>query len=465
MSLRTQRSRFHLVGAEDGIFGHKWPNFSSSALRMTFAALLIASAPALHAETISLSIDQAIAMARETAPQLRRLESLREAARAGVDGAEAARMPRVDLTAAYSHNSDVPELSTFIPEQGIVTIFPNLPDKAQSAATVQLPLYTGGRISSTIDAATSRLDAAGSDVLAADRDLVLETRSTFWGLVTAKERERVVAASLASYDQHLVDARNRLELGFTARNELLAVEAERKRAELQVIAARNTVELVEANLRRLTGLTSGTRIEPRVEDSGSGHERDDIEALVELAFAERPELAALRARASAADEAADATGAGRRPQVGLSASYEYSNPNPKILPLEGEWNDTWSVGVGVSWNVFDGGQRSAAEAEARANANAIREQLRDVEERIRLEVTQSVLELANARAATSVARAGLEAATENERVTRDRYREGVSPSSELLDAEAITLRAGLDVAEAESAVRIAIARVERAVGR
>lgn len=434
------------------------------ALLVLLLAMFVAPSN-LHAETMPLSIDQAIAMTRENAPQLRRLESLREAARAGVDGAASARMPRVDLSANYSRNSDVPELSTFIPDQGIVTIFPNLPDKVQSSATLQLPLYTGGRITSTIDAATGRLDAAGSDILAADHDLVFETKESFWTLVTAMEQERVVTASLASYDQHLVDARNRLELGFTARNELLAVEAERKRAELRVIAARTAVELAEANLRRLTGISSSARIEPVVTDGGGDYSRDDLDALVERALEARPELLALRARVGAADSATEATGAERRPQVGLAASYEYSNPNQKILPLEDEWNDTWSVGVGVSWNVFDGGRRNAAEAEARANAHALREQLRDVESRIRLEVTQSVLELVNARAAEAVARAGLESAAENERVTRDRYREGVSPSSELLDAEALALAAGLDVTEAASAVRVALARIEKAVGR
>jgi outer membrane protein len=435
------------------------------ALLCVGAFVLLALAPSLHAETVALTLDQAIALARESAPQLRRLESLREAARAGVDGAASARLPRIDLSANYSHNSDVPELATFIPDQGVVTIFPNLPDKVQTAATLQLPLYTGGRISSTIDAAASRLDAAGSDVLAADHDLVLETKAAFWSLVSAKERERVVRAALASYDQHLVDARNRLELGFAARNELLAVETERARAELQVLAARNAAELAEANVRRLTGIERDRGIEPVAQAGGDQYSRDDLEALVERALADRPELSALRARVSAADSATSATSAERMPQVGLAASYEYSNPNQKILPLEDAWNDTWSVGVGVSWNVFDGGRKNAAEAEARANAHALREQLRDVEAWVRLEVTQSLLELSNAKAAESVARAGLEAALENERVTRDRYREGVSPSSELLDAESMALRAGLDVTEAVSGVRIALARVEKAVGR
>ncbi len=50
-------------------------------------------------------------------------------------------------------------------------------------------------------------------------------------------------------------------------------------------------------------------------------------------------------------------------------------------------------------------------------------------------------------------------------MARDRYREGVIPSSELLDAETALLRAGLDQTSAATQVRIALASLDRAVGR
>jgi outer membrane protein TolC len=64
-----------------------------------------------------------------------------------------------------------------------------------------------------------------------------------------------------------------------------------------------------------------------------------------------------------------------------------------------------------------------------------------------------------------VAGANLDSAHENVRVAHDRYHEGVIPSSELLDAETALLRAGLDRANALAQVRVALANLERAVGR
>jgi outer membrane protein TolC len=49
-------------------------------------------------------------------------------------------------------------------------------------------------------------------------------------------------------------------------------------------------------------------------------------------------------------------------------------------------------------------------------------------------------------------------------VTRDRYREGLVPSSELLDAEVALLRADLDRTSAEVRLRLAEVLLDRAVG-
>ncbi len=121
--------------------------------------------------------------------------------------------------------------------------------------------------------------------------------------------------------------------------------------------------------------------------------------------------------------------------------------------------------MSVSVTAFDGGRTSAAAAQARAQAEALRHQLEDLGRRIRLDVESRVLDLGANRATVELAERNLEAAGENVRVAHDRYREGLIPSSELLDAEAAELRAGLDRTAAASALQVAVANLSRAVGR
>jgi len=411
-----------------------------------------------------MTLTEVVELARGVSPRVAQLKSLEVAAREGERIASSGRMPQIDLSASYSRNSDVPEFATGIGPTRTV-IFPNIPDNYRARAAASLPLYTGGRVTSQIDAAQSYVTAAGEDIVAGDKAAALGAAREYWGPATAMETDRVLTASLAAFDQHLTDAKNRVDLGFAAKNELLAVQTERDRAELQRLRARNSAETANANLLRILNLAAGTKIVPADPFESSAVAPADVEPLVTEALETRAELKALRARVAAADSSASTARASRPPPGAPAASYDYPGPNPKVPPRTDAWEDTWSVGVGVSWTLFDGGRSSGSEAKARAEAEALRRYVEDIEARIRLEVTQRALDLETSIASVTVSKRGLESAEENERVSRDRYREGVTSSSDLLDAETQTLRAGLDLALAQGQLRVSEAQLARALGR
>jgi len=420
---------------------------------------------------VRLGVDDAVSRALLVSPRLARLGALEVAAEAQLRGAAADRWPQVDVGAGYQRRSEVPELAIFAPTNNPaqpverIVVFPNIQDNYRVRAGLALPLYTGGRLSSQIEAADKGRAAAQQDLKAARADLVLETKSAYWGLVTARAGERVLREAIKAFEAHLTDARNREKFGMAARNEVLAVQVERDRTELDRLRATVAADVAEANLRRLLDLPPATRVEAAEALEAPPVGTVDIEALVTEAAAARADRAALLARASAADALVGVERGGRLPQVAVTAGYLYANPNRDIVPPTTNWKSTWDVGASLSFTVFDGGKRSAGEARARAQADAAREQLRELDRAIRLEITQRALELRTAEERVAVADRGLEAARENVRVAQDRYREGVIPSSELLDAETALERADLDHTEALASLRLAAAGRDRAVGR
>jgi outer membrane protein len=440
---------------------------------MTVLLLTLASSDARAQETgppaLRLTLAEALERARSTAPSLEQARALERGARAEIDVVRASRRPQVELTAGYTRQSDVPELVLALPGAPPRTIFPNIPDNLRSRIGGAVPLYTGGRMAALTRAAEHEANASGGDVHAADADLRLETTSAYWGLVTARESERVLAESLVAYEAHLTDARHRQEAGLSARNEVLAVQVERDRAELARLRAGNAADLAEANLRRLVGAPPATRLElaeplaepeDTVADSEAG-----LEALVQEAWTRRPERAALQARIAAGEARVQVENAARRPQVSMTGGIDYANPNRRILPPSADWNDSWDLSLNVSWSVFDGGRRAAAVKRARARTDALRQQAEDVDRRIRLQVTQRHLDLQAARRALEVAVRNVAAARENSRVASERHQAGVIASSERLDAEVLLLRASLDQTEALADQRVARAALLRAIGR
>ncbi len=79
-------------------------------------------------------------------------------------------------------------------------------------------------------------------------------------------------------------------------------------------------------------------------------------------------------------------------------------------------------------------------------------------------MTARLTDLETALSAVPVAERALASASENERVSADRYREGVAPSSERLDAEVALMRAGLDRTRAVAAAHLARATFDRMLG-
>ena len=430
----------------------------------------VAVAPAAPA-VVRLSVDEAVSRAVAASPRLARLSAQEAAAEAQRQGAHAERWPQIDLTAGYQYRSDVPELAIFAPTNDPtkpverIVVFPNINDNWRLRAGAALPLYTGGRVGGQIRAAEEGRVAAQEDLRAGRSDLVLETKNAYWSLVTAHESVRVLSESMKAYDAHLKDAENRERFGMAARNEVLAVQVERDRVELDRLQAAAAADVAEANLQRLLDLPATSRVEPAESLAAAAPAAADLEALVTEAQAGRAERKALAARVNAAGAIAGAERGARLPQVAVTGGYTYANPNRDIVPPTAEWKDTWDVGVGVIWSVLDGGRRSASEARARAQADAVAAQLRELDRAIRLEVTQRALELRTAQARLAVAERSVESAAESRRVAGDRYREGVIPSSELLDAEVAHERASLARTEALAALRLAAASLDRAVGR
>jgi outer membrane protein TolC len=432
----------------------------------TMVAAVFACEPSRARDVFRATLHEAVERARTQSPALASLRAYEEAAEARLDEAHAARRPIVDLAAGYTRNSDVPEFAVSSgPGAPPQVIFPNLPDSYQSRLGISIPIYTGGRVQESILAAERTRVAASFDRERGDADVVLETTTAYWTLLAARENERVLREAVRSYDAHLADTKIRAEVGLAAANDLLAVQVQRDRAEFARLHADHAAQLVEADLARLLGLDPGTGIEPVEPLYAAAPSREDLEALVAQALESRPDRSALEARIAAADARVRVERSGLRPQIAATAGYDYANPNRKIVPPSDAWDATWDVGVRVSFLLFDGGRIRSSAAAADAESRAWRHRLEETDRRIRLEVTRAILALDTARASAEVAARNLDAARENVRVSTDRYREGLIPSSELLDAETGLLFAGLERTNAGVRARTAAADLDRAVGR
>jgi outer membrane protein len=413
-----------------------------------------------------LTLDEALARADRNAHRVRELQARIDAAAAAEAARGAADRPIVALQGGYTRTNHVDEYALALPGQPLRVLYPDVPDNYRARLDLQWPIYTAGRVAALERAAGAERVAATFDLAAARADLRLETTRAFWALVTAGETETVLARALETIDAHVRDLRARLDQGLIPPNDLSSAEAQRSRQRLLAIEARNLRQVAEADLRRLIGDDTRTRIEPAPPiEPPAPAPAADVPGLVAQAHERRPERRALAGRADAAKERETAAAAAARPQIAVGAGYDYARPNPRIFPRLEAWRDSWDVSVNVSWSLWDGGRRRAEQAEAAAVTRAMQARASEFDRQLAFEVEQRQLELSSTDAAIEAADEGVRAAVDARRVIGDRYAAGVATNTEVLDADTALLQAQLDRTRAIANARLAVARLERALGR
>jgi outer membrane protein len=436
-------------------------------LKLALAGWLAMAVPGVAQEqlVLTLTLAEARARAQDASHRLAEVRARAAAAGAIVDARQAAERPIVAAQAGYTRTNHVLEFVVPTPTGAPRVLYPDVPDNYRTRLDVQWPIYTGGRSDALIRAAQAEVSAVNAEADVARADLRLEVSRAFWSVVTARAAVAVLEQALARAEGNVGDARARLTSGLVPPNEVASAEAQTARQRMLLVEARNLRDVALADLGRLVGVNPGQHVEPRATLDEAAAPVPERDRLVAEARMQRGERAAMEQRvlvAQAGRLAADAT---RRPQVAVGGGVDYARPNPRIFPRAKQWDDSWDAGISVSLSLWDGGRAAAEKAQATQQGEAARQRLLDFDAVLDVELRQRSLEIASGEAAVAAADEAIRAATEARRVVGERYRAGVIAQSEVLDAELALVQVQLDRTRALANVRLAEARLDRALGR
>jgi outer membrane protein TolC len=235
-----------------------------------------------------------------------------------------------------------------------------------------------------------------------------------------------------------------------------------------LLDAQNQRDGARAVLARLVGARVDADFEP---EAALGEGALPVPATAQIidvaahARGARADRQALLFRVQGADARIDAARSGNRPSISIAAGYDYARPNPAIFPRQDVWNTSWDAGINVSWTLWNGGRTGAEVAEAKQQAAATRERLAEFDSQIALEIRQRQLDLTTAEAQVRTAGEAVATALEARRVVQERVSAGVATTTDLLDAQQDQLEAELQRTRALASVKLAEARLARALGQ
>ncbi len=330
------------------------------------SATCLLTAGLLHAgASWALTLDEAVTRALARHPDALTAEVQLENARLSLQDAEAQRwnastdvnaLQRRAQTATTTGQSASREQSTL-----------------QGNVSLNVPLFTGFRITRSIEAARAELQAFEASRRQTRLDVSLQTARSFWGVVRAEGALAIQREALSGAEQLLDLTRVAVRTGRRSTSELDQADAAVLSSQTEVLAREADLQESRVRLSVLVGL------DPAALDL-EGTETPVLlpAASPDLHPGDRPSLQTLEARRVAAEARAGVAEAGRWPQLAVGSTLQLgNNPFDPALGARStlsDWSGVWDARLTLSYDAFDWTGRIGRDI-ARARQDAQRQDL------------------------------------------------------------------------------------------
>lgn len=473
-------------------------SLAAAAAFAASASVLAAQAPARPA--VRLTMQEAVRLALLNGEEVRLARASVDQAHGQVTEAFASALPEIRTSITYQRTfasvfaggqSTGPALAPFAPDttaslgervryledeypnnlpRGLSQLFAATPfgreNTYTAAVTVQQTLFQGGKVGAGLRGARAYERATRAQLEETQQDIVYRVKQAYLNALFAQRMLDIAEGSQALSDEQLRRVQLNHRVGSSADYDLLRAEVESANQEPQVIAARNTRDLAELEVRRLVNIAPDQPIEL---DAGILAVSDSLPA-VDLATLDREiaDRAALQAAEAGVEFRRQAVRVYRGdlyPVLRFNMSYGGQAFPSGTFPSGGDFRKDWTASLSLSMPLFDGFRTRGRVEQARAELSRAELVLAQTRESVGIEVEQARAEMVRARALVSARRQTVAQAARAHHLASVRYANGIAAALEVSDARLAMQQSRVNEAQATRDYLLAIAGLERALGR
>ena len=340
-----------------------------------------------------------------------------------------------------------------------------IPYSDNAGVTANVNLFTGFARGANRRAAQATTALRDASLLQVEYATALATKQAFFAALEAAELVGVQQTQLRLAEEQVKLTSERLRLGATTRSDSLRAMVTFANAELGLINAQNALQNAQANLARaiqMPGLVmaaSDSALEARVVTMDTAQLRRD-------AMATAPAIRQAEASVRNTRALVSANKATWLPTLSASVTNRWSRADSLFFGGGGSpFTRTWSLGLNLSYPIFNGFQRESNIITADANAVSADAALRDARLALEASLIQQFSALNTASASIDVSRVSVAAAAEDLRMQRERYRLGAVTIIEVLTSQTSLEQAQVNLVTARYNYLVARAQIEALVGR
>ncbi len=314
-----------------------------------------------------------------------------------------------------------------------------------------------------------KMAEVGIDIKKIERDMAildvsLMAKVAYFQVLLARREVEIEKEAVKKLGSHKKDAKNFFKEGIIPRNDLLKSEVALSYAKENLERAKSNLKVAISNLNRI--LRRDLNEKTDVKDvTDVVYKNFDIEVLYREAVKNRPELKLLRNYIKESNLKIRLSKSFYYPQVFLFGKYEQRGDNFGATNNDYQNYNNFYLGVGLKWNFYQWGKKKAEVAKSVYERNSLLEKIRGIKDMVLLDVKRAYEDLNVSKKNIVTAKEALKQSEENFRITNLRYREGLTNSTEVLDAEEYLTKAKANYYRALYGYEIAMAKLFRAIGK
>src|SRR5213596_2778355 len=404
-----------------------------------------------------LTLDECIAIALEAQPKIQATLYDYAAARYRVTQALAPLLPQLSGLASASQTQVTSPSAT---TGKVSTSSSRLADNFLAQMQLSQLLFDFGKNLAATEAARKLAEVAVEDVELQRQLISLAVKEAYTNILFAGRLIRVQEQAVQRAELNLRSAKGFFEVGTRPKSDVARAEVDVANARVDLIRARNALRTarVALNTAMAIDVDTPTAVQDNLVFEPVNLDRGRLRT---EAIKQRPEYRQVKLRVSAAEATERQTFRNFFPDISGTGSYGGS----QLGGNQPQLNENWTLGLTLSWSLFDGGNRLARYQEAKASLEAAKQRVKSTELDIIQNVEQAEIAVEETQERIQAAQALVASAQENFRLAQGRFDAGVGTILELTDAQLALTQAQNTETQALADFRIALYRLDRAVGR
>lgn len=432
-------------------------------LILTLSALFLFSAVAFSDQPLVLTLEKSVELALSKNPYQQAAQERLKAAQSIVREAAAQFFPSLNAQGMHTLDEKVMELEfpSLIPGQPPRRVEIDFTRDYQFSLSLNLPLFTSGRLTSNFKQAQYNLKATEESIRQTKQETIFNTKRAFYGYLLAKEFVQVAEEAVEVAEKHYQKVKALYEVGLASKFDLLRSEVQLANLKPQLIRARNNLKIAELSLKTVLGLDLKTPIRIKGELKYQPFAINEEECF-RLALQHRPELRQLNFQKQRTAEMVKLARASGLPTVAVAGNFNYWADRFNFK--KNTWSNYYSVNLVVTIPLFNGLATSARVAQSKAMLRELEKTREGLINMIKFEVSQALLRLKEAEESLLSQEKNVEQARESLRIAELNYEEGLATTLDVSSAQAALSQAKTNYSQALYDYVMAQAALEKAMG-